>query len=83
METDYYALLKVRRDASTAAISQAYEAATLRLPKTELGRLVRSLFSNETQETLEVARRTLVDPVARSAYDKALETSQLYGIPPA
>lgn len=83
MEIDYYALLKVRRDATAIEISQAYDAAILRLPKTRLGRLVRFLFSDETEETLELAHATLVDSVARSSYDKTLAAFQSYGIPPA
>lgn len=83
MVIDYYALLKVGRDATAIEISQAYEAAVQRLPKTHIGRLVRFLFSNETAETLELAHTTLVDSLARSTYDKALADFQVYGIPPA
>jgi curved DNA-binding protein CbpA len=83
METDYYSLLKVRRDATATEISQAYDAAILRLPKTHLGRLFRFLFSNETEEALELAHTTLVDSLARRTYDKKLGASQSYGIPPA
>jgi hypothetical protein len=64
-------------------ISQAYDAAIRRLPKTQLGRLMRFLFSAETEETLELARTTLVDSAARSAYDETLSAFQSYGIPPA
>jgi DnaJ-class molecular chaperone len=83
MEPDYYALLKVSRDATAAEISQAYEAAIQRLPRTHLGRLARFLFSCETEEMLEVAHATLVDSAARSAYDRAFAGFQSYGIPPA
>lgn len=78
---DYYAVLNVARDASTAEIVRAYRAA---ISTYEPGSLAAySLFDEEELETIrrdiEEAYQALCRPERRRAYDASLTAS---GPPP-
>ena len=81
VELNHYALLGIERNASTAAIEEAYRAAVVRLPKTPVRRLCRFVFSGESAEALRQAYETLMNPQSRRTYDESLASAPFNWMP--
>lgn len=84
VDADYYALLGVARNADTAAIEAAIKKAMREWRKrTEAADLSVRQEAELKVKQIEGARASLVDPVRRAAYDKALAGGVTQGEQPA